>query len=174
MHSEPTGSSFWLGGAFVSLPIQAQSPTAVSISCQGQKGLRSSGKRERHYKKKVGGREMEGKKSLSYTSEGFCCTPPCCPRPPPFIKHCSTPLRPPPSPSLFSPSLLPNKHAPLRTHGVHSELLSLTSAVKHLAHALPLTPALEYTRTLGERRCHSTHSHMFCIPQCLSWLYIAP
>lgn len=40
---QPRGSSFWLSGAFVSLLIQAHFPTAASISCQGQKGLRSVG-----------------------------------------------------------------------------------------------------------------------------------
>lgn len=164
MLSEPTGSSFWRGGAFVSLPIQAQFPSAASISCQGQKGLRRSSERGRDItkrKKQVGGREMEEKK---YKKEVRDFAVP----PHQTLQHSSSP-----SPLPFSRSLLANKHALLRTHGLHSKLLSLTSAVRHLAHTLTLTPALEHTRALGERCCRSTHSHMPCIPQCLSWLYIA-
>lgn len=151
---------------FLSKPYFPLLQWASAVKVRKDWGAAAKREREHQKKKQVGGREMEEKKKEK-SLQIFASLP----HPP---KHTSLhqTLQHSSFPFPFSPSLLANKHALLRTHGVHSKLLSLTSAVRHLAQTL--TTALEYTSTLGERCCHSTHSHMFRIIQCLSWLYIAP
>lgn len=169
MHSEPTGSSFWHSGAFVWLPIQTQFPTAVSISCQGQKGLRSNSEKEKHYKKtKTSGRKWNGRRKKERKSQAkqvryFAATPSLHQT----LQHSSSP------PSPFSPWLLANKHVLLHTHGVHSK-----TAISHERSQAPSAYTHTNTRTHEESRRavlpFTTLTHVLHPSWCLSWLYITP
>lgn len=122
--------------------------------------------------KEVGGREMEERKNKrkAWTIEGFCSNPLLTPFP--FIKHCSTPLRPPPS--LFL-SLAISKQTRSPSHTWRA----FKTAISHRRSQAPRA----YTHTHTSTQTHkepwravlpfNTYTHMFCIPQCLSWLYIA-
>lgn len=159
----PQEAAFWRA-ACICLP---SNPSPIfplqhlSISCQGQKmSKKQQGRGETLQQGKNKWEEEKKKERKAGTKQARDFAVP----PAPLhqtLQHSSSPSLSPSPPFPFSPSLLANKHALLRTHGVHSKVLSQA-------------PRSHTGTRIHKDSCHSTHSHMFCIPPCLSCLYIAP